>query len=279
MSYKKFSGCLFSNPRYFDLNYSINPYMKGDDIDTQEAYEQWSQTVKSMRRKSYVETVNYDTFETTETSTSELPDIVFCANQALSVPGSGYILANMNNEERRAETDYFEMWAEHKGYEVRKLEGDVTFEGEGDAKWHPNRDTLWMGYGYRTDKSTVDEIDSMLGAEVKSLELKNQYFYHLDVCFEPLDSETALVVREAFDETGISKIKSEFSNLLEVPNSDIRTMGGNCARMDLNSVLIDHRNSETSDMLRNHGYEVHTVDTSEYIKSGGSVDCMFIRIP
>lgn len=275
----KFSGCLFSNPRHFNLNYSINPYMKEGNIDTEKAYEQWSHTVRSMRQKADVATVNYDTFEPVKTSTPNLPDIVFCANQGLSVPGSGYILANMNNEERKAETDYFKMWAEHKGYEVRELEDDITFEGEGDAKWHPKRDILWMGYGYRTDESAVDRIDSMIDAEVKSLELKSQYFYHLDVCFEPLDSETALVVREAFDETGMEKIRSEFSTVLEVPDSDIRTMGGNCARMDLNSVLIDRRNSQTADMLQNNGYEVHTVNTGEYMKSGGSVDCMFIRIP
>lgn len=276
---ERFSGRLFANPRHFDVNYQINSYMKDEDIDTELAYNQWANIIKKMRKKTTVQIVNYDTFEPNSDPTSRLPDIVFCANQALSIPSNGYILANLKNDQRKAESEYFKMWARHRGYNVREIDEGIDFEGEGDAKWHPNRECLWVGHGYRTDIQAAREIDKMVDSRVRTLELTDEHFYHLDVCFEPITEEVVVIIKEAFSKTGIEKIRDQFSTIIEIPDNDVKTMGGNCSRIGSDSVMIDKRNGQTKELLEDHGFDVLQVDTGEYIKSGGSVDCLFVNIP
>lgn len=276
----EFSGVLFSDPRHFEIDYKINPYMKDVSINKKKAYQQWFNTIRKIRKYDTVSVVDFETFDPKKVPVSKLPDIVFCANHGVPVPKENeYILSNMKKDQREQEPQYFRNWAEHNGYNVRSIKKGVSFEGEGDAKWHPNRDILWVGYGYRTDEEAVDIIDNMIDSEVKRLTLNSEYYYHLDVCFEPLDKNTVVIIEEAFDQDDITKIKSEFRNVIKVPDEDLETMGGNCARLDDNNVIIDKQNNRTKSMIEQNGFNVITTDTSEFMKSGGSVDCMFVRVP
>jgi cytidine deaminase (EC 3.5.4.5) len=74
-------------------------------------------------------------------------------------------------------------------------------------------------------------------------------------------------------------INSLFSTVLCVPERETGTMAGNCARIRPSTIAIDEQNTETARMLEEHGVSVVTVDTSEFQKSGGSVDCLFLRLP
>lgn len=275
----RFSGYLFSNPRYFRIDYDINPYMSGSDVDSGTAYGQWADLITKVRDQKKVETVEYKTFYETTTPVDELPDIVFSANHGFPVPDRGYIVSNMATAVREVETSYFIQWAKHNDYEVIEIDSELYFEGSGDAKWHPERELVWFGYGYRSDEKVADELEDILDANVKKLEMQSEKYYHLDVCFEPLDRDTALVVTDAFNERDMSKIRSEFSNIISVPENDIRTLGGNCASIGDNLVLIDKRNQKTIEEIENSGFLTTKVDTGEFMKSGGSADCMFVRIP
>ena len=123
------------------------------------------------------------------------------------------------------------------------------------------------------------EINELLDAVVIPLELVSDEFYHLDVCFTPIDQDTVLIVEDAFTETGLDAINSLFSTVLCVPERETGTMAGNCARIRPSTIAIDEQNTETARMLEEHGVSVVTVDTSEFQKSGGSVDCLFLRLP
>lgn len=277
-SRKPFGGLLFSNPTYFDVKYEINPYMQ-TGVDRLTAHSQWSQIVREARKRTNVTAVDYSTYDAdTRVSIQDLPDAVFCANHAIPLPEGGFLLSQMHHPERQGEPEYFASWAEESGYEVKRLNTDRSFEGAGDGIWHPGRELLWLGYGYRTDQTVVDELQKRFEFSVIPLELTNEKYYHLDVCFTPLDEDTVLIIPEAFTDVGISNIDSMFETVLEVPKSEISTMPGNATVVG-DGVFIDKQNTKTIDILSNHGYHVTAVDTTEFQKAGGSVDCVCLLIP
>lgn len=276
---EEFSGFLFTHPTYFDVDYVINPYM---DVDSEVsgARSNWLSTVRTVRKYSQTETIDIESFDQTDTPIDELPDAVFCANHAMPVLGKDrFILANMKHQERKGEIPYFRKWAEHNGFEIERVPDEFNFEGCGDAKWHPNHNVVWIGYGPRTDFGAVSEIRNMLDAKVIPLELTSGSYYHLDVCFTILDESTAIVVQNGLSDNAYRKIKDTFESVLHVPKEDLDTMGGNSARVSSDTVMIDRHNQATGELLKREGYKVEFVPTETFQKAGGSADCLFLRKP
>lgn len=279
MPYNKFNGFLFSNPKFFDVNYKINPYMEGE-VNNEKSWSEWSKIVYKFRKyNADVHASDYQTYRQGRTPVESLPDAVFAANHAMPIPDEGFVLANMADREREPEPYYFSQWADYNGYDVRSINENFSFEGCGDAKWHPEKDKLWLGYGVRTDEQAVKRIRDMVDSDVEKLELQSEHYYHLDVCFEPLGVNEALYIPEAFSSDSVKKLEDSFDNLIEVCDEDKKTMGGNCALVEKNRVFIDKINNCTAKKLRSEGYKTVHVDTEEFMKAGGSVDCLFLRIP
>lgn len=275
---KEFHSLLFAQPNHFRVEYKINPYMD-PNVNVDNAKRNWAETIIHARKHARIQTVDYGTFEQSNKPISELPDAVFCANHAMPIPNDGFILSNMKNEERKAEPYYFEKWAEHNNYTINKIDDKLNFEGCGDAKWHPKKNLLWLGHGQRTDEEAIPEIESVIDADIIGLDLISPLYYHLDVCFTPLDKNTAIVIPEAFSKKSYEKIDNIFDTVLHIPNEDKETMGGNCSRISENIIMIDKQNKRTIKILQNNGYIVVEVDTSEFQKAGGSADCLYLKIP
>lgn len=275
-----FEGILFSQPTHFDIEYEINPYMDSR-TEVGDFRSNWVETVRESRKGSKnVQTVDYDTYSVLSKPTDELPDLVFSANHAMPEPDTnGFILSNMKMEERVEEVEYFAEWAQSFGYNIRSVPSEFDFEGSGDAKWHPNKNLVWIGYGQRTDRMAVEEIDDIIDAEVVPIELKSGRFYHLDVCFTALSEESVIVIPDGITDESYNRIEEVFETVLHVPEDDIDTMGGNSARLPNGDIIIDEKNSRTVELLEDNGFRVRTVDTEEFRKSGGSVDCLFLRTP
>ncbi|MEM1054851.1 MAG: arginine deiminase-related protein [Bacteroidota bacterium] len=266
---------LLTSPDHFEVAYVINPHMAGNigDVDPALARRQWDALREAYERCGM------------EVSIVEgqlgLPDMVFCANQTLpyQTPGGelGAILSRMHAPQRKPEVEHYARFFEARGYEVTGLDPDLPgdFEGMGDALWHPGRYLLWGGYGYRTDRQVYDRLESAMGFHVIPLRLEDPDFYHLDTCLCPLDEHTALIYPGAFDEEGLVAIRSHFARVLEVPEREARELFAcNAHCPDGRHVLIQQGCTETNAMLLEAGFEVVELDTSEFLKSGGSVFCM-----
>ncbi|HEX9145716.1 MAG TPA: hypothetical protein VGA09_15690, partial [Candidatus Binatia bacterium] len=57
----------------------------------------------------------------------------------------------------------------------------------------------FAGYHIRSDITAHHKVAEIIGQEILSLELTNNWFYHLDTCFCPLGEEQALFYPAAFD--------------------------------------------------------------------------------
>jgi N-dimethylarginine dimethylaminohydrolase len=277
------SSVLFSTPTHFTVNYRINPYME-TGVDSERALAQWETLVETYEDLADVSVLDveavHDRMANGTAPPEQLPDIAFCSNLALPLAGGErFVLAQMATEQRRGEPAYFEQWADERGLTVERLHTDAAFEGCGDARWHPGRELLWGGHGQRTEIGAYEELAERFDVPVVPLELTDEAYYHLDVCFSALDETTAVVCPDAFTDAGRRKLEAVFETLIEVsPAAAQEEFACNCHSVDGERVVIDERNAATADRLAEHGFETVPVATDEFIKAGGSVACLAFPI-
>jgi N-dimethylarginine dimethylaminohydrolase len=266
---------VLTTPEHFDVEYVINPHMEGKQgsVDRALAWQQW----KAVRAVYTALGYPPDVVE----GRPGLPDMVFCANQSLpyydpDTETAGVLLARMRSDERAGEVPHFRRFFREQGTNVIELPPEAgTFEGTGDARWHPGRHLLWCGHGPRTDRSAHDAIAERLGVRVLSLALADPDFYHLDTCLCPLDEGTALYVPNALKAEGRALVERFFDRLIEVPDDEARSrFACNAHCPDGRHVVLQEGSTTTETRLRDAGYVPVPVDTSEFIKAGGSVFCI-----
>ena len=266
---------LMVSPDHFDVEYVINPHMEGHvgQVDRALARRQW-EALRDTYRTLGFEVHVLD-------GVPGLPDMVFCANQTLPFlreDGTrGVVLSRMHAPQRRDEVPHIARFFEQQGYALVSIPDEVpgSFEGMGDALWHPGHALLWGGYGFRTDQAVYEWLARELGVRVVALHLTDPDFYHLDTCLSLLDAGTALYVPAAFDEAGCALLHRLIPNLIEVPEREARELlACNAHCPDGRHVLIQKGCTETVARLRAAGFEPIELDTGEFLKSGGSVFCM-----
>ena len=267
---------LLTTPTYYDVEYVINPHMTDHvgTVNAAAALQQW----KALRATYQA----LDVSPTIVNGQPGLPDMVFCANQTLPflLPDTnerGVILSRMHAAERADEVPHYADAFEADGYRVEALpfDEDLTFEGMGDAIWHPGRFLLWGGYGVRTQPSAYEAIAEILDVPIVLLELQDPDYYHLDTCFCPLDPEHALIAPAAFDDNGRALIDALFDTVIEAPDDEARhQFACNAHCPNGTHVLIQEGCDDTVDRLRREGFRPVELDTSEFLKAGGSVFCL-----
>lgn len=267
---------VLTTPTHFDVEYVINPHMS-DNVGTVEkevAFQQWKAI-----RATYTA---LDVSPLILNGQAGLPDMVFCANQTLPFyqpddDRRGIVLSHMHADERKEEVPFYAEFFQELGYDVEELPGDlgVDFEGMGDGIWHPGRFLLWGGYGFRTTPSAYEALSELLDVSVVALHLTDPDYYHLDTCFCPLDSEHVLIAPAAFNENGLALIEKGFDTVIEAPDGEARhQFACNAHCPDGTHVLIQEGCEGTTERLRREGFVPIELDTSEFLKAGGSVFCM-----
>ncbi|WP_372638826.1 dimethylarginine dimethylaminohydrolase family protein [Fodinibius sp.] len=266
---------LMVRPLHYSVDYVINPHMADQvgRVNTTEAQREWM-LVRSLFDRIGI---NVRIIEDQE----GLPDMVFCANQSLPYldkKGQRHVFMSiMHADQRKREVPYFEQWYRQNGYEIHYLDEDKIddFEGCGDAIWHTGRRLLWGGHGYRSSMEAYQTISDTFDVPVITLELVDETFYHLDTCFCVLDDHTALIYPGAFTEQGLELIHAVFEQVIEAPENEAGELFAcNACCADGRNVIIQQGCTDVNKGLRDAGFSVHEVSTSEFLKSGGSVFCM-----
>lgn len=268
------AGAVLCPPDRFDVIDVKNPFMAGNagHVDKDAAKREWGALRDAFSGAgARVELL---------APLDSCEDMVFCANTALlGIDAQGRktcLPGRMAFESRRPEVAVMVAWARANGYRVVDdfAEPGLGFEGSGDAIWHPGRRLLWGGYGWRTDPLVYPGVAEAFGVPVIALALTDSTFYHLDTCFVPLDERTVLVHAAALSTEGIDLVRRVFERVIEVDSDEARRFACNAALLAPGVVAIDRRAAATGNRLRELGYEVVSLDTGEFLKSGGSVYCM-----
>ena len=221
-------------------------------------------------------------------------------NLVYKFAGKYVVLANMVHPSRRKEIPYFEKWFAAHGYRIIKLHGQrnigisgseftdagITakknrpspyFEGQGDALWHPGVQLLWGGWGHRTELAAHQQLCELINVPIVTLHLVHPKFYHLDTAFCPLDMHAVMYYPKAFDIHGNELIRHFFKNVIVVNDADAENFACNALPLGKN-VILQKGSNRVCAHLRQHGFKPIEVDTSEFMKSGGSVSCLKMLI-
>jgi N-dimethylarginine dimethylaminohydrolase len=273
-----FRHVLMVDPAHFQVRHVINPHMEGmiGAVDQERAYEEWSAIKRTYEALGFPVTV--------VDGTDDFPDIVFAANQLLPyVDADGQpalVLSHMAKVERQGEVAYLAESLRPLGYSMHPLKTVLPLEGTGDAIWHPGRNLIWGGHGFRTDESSWEEVAEITGARVVPLTLIHEHMYHLDVALMPIDESTAFSYRGAFDEESWARLVAAFPRLIEVPPSEAVegfALNGHCP--DEKTLLLPSGNPETRRLAESLGLTVQELPTREFQKSGGSIFCLKNMLP
>ena len=257
---------LMCKPNFFDVKYEINAWMdieKRPEVDLAE--RQWHNLHHTLiRLGAYLEYIMPD---------DKCPDLVFTANAGL-VKGEKVVLAEFLHAERQVEQPIDKAWFEHYGLTVHEPTTG-HFEGEGDALFVG--DLLVCGYGLRSDKSVYPEVAKELGVDdYLTVELNNEYFYHLDTCFCPVSETQALYYPGAFTEESIARMKERIE-LLPVCEEDARQFACNAVVLG-DSIILPERCDETEKTVRGVGLTPHGVALGQFLLGGGSAKCLTLHL-
>ena len=253
-------------PTFFDVVYSINPWMKITPVDKEAAMCQWLSLKEGIERWG----VKVSLIKQAE----DLPDMVFTAN-AGTVRNNKVVLSNFKFAERKPETNVFEKWFQNAGYETHRLPERINFEGCGDTViWG---DKMFAGYGVRSDLGGIRRAAKILDLELIPLKLGHPNFYHLDTCFCLLGPHSAIYYPGAFTPSALKKLKKYLPELIPLDVTDAATFASNSVVYG-NQILMPAGPQQIVEELEIRGYEITQINTSEFMKSGGSLQCMTLWI-
>lgn len=265
---------LMCPPRYFTVEYSINPWMDPDQpVSTELALEQW--------------TALKDTYEslghTVEIIDPEpgLPDMVFAANSGTVIDGR-VLGARFRAPQRTAEADHFRRWFLDRGYRDVVMPTSVN-EAEGDFAWTGS--LLLAGTGFRTDPGAHPEAQEVLGVPVISLRLVDPRYYHLDTALCVL-TESGVTAAEpahiayypgAFSAGSQRVLRRLFPDAIIATAGDAACLGLN-AVSDGHNVVLPSEATALAAQLAQHGYHPIGVRIDELRKSGGGPKCCTLEL-
>jgi N-dimethylarginine dimethylaminohydrolase len=273
-----FRRVLMVHPEHFQVLHVINPHMEGmiGAVDPERAHEEWEAI-----RQTY-ESLGFPVMVVD--GIDAYPDAVFAANQLLPyVDAEGrpaLVLSHMAKVERQGEVAFLAEAFRPLGYSMHPLRTVLPLEGTGDAVWHPGKNLIWGGHGFRTDATSWAEVADITGARVVPLELVHEHMYHLDVALMPIDEQTAFSYRGAFDDESWARLTAGFPRLIEVLREEAQegfALNGHCP--DGKTLLLPAGNPETKRLAESLGLTVIELPTREFQKSGGSIFCLKNMLP
>lgn len=252
---------LIVTPNFFNLEYKINNHMDlGQKIDRPKALQQW-ETLKEIYLKLGLNVIEIE-------GQKNYPDMVFCANTIFSTRNS-WIYSKMRHSQREGEVTYFKNQFPG-GYQMEQ-----SFEAMGDLIIDYENEYYFGGYGYRTSQAAYEEIEKILKLKIKTLNLINANFYHLDTCLSIINKSTALYVESAFEKRDIAFLKSTYQNLIKVDEEEaLKFLACNAFSPDGKNIILEKNAHKLKNSISAKNFIVHECDTSEYLKAGGSIFCM-----
>jgi N-dimethylarginine dimethylaminohydrolase/methylmalonyl-CoA mutase cobalamin-binding subunit len=256
---------LMCPPTYFDVVYSINPWMDpGQPVDPRRAARQWQRVHDVFVELGHaVELIP---------PVPGLPDMVFAANGATVMDGRA-LVARFRYHQRAAESAAYLDWFAARGYQVRQAEW--TNEGEGDFLVAGG--LLLAGSGFRTDRRSHAESGDFFGRPVIGLTLVDDHYYHLDTALAVLDERTVVYYPAAFAPGSQEILRALFPDAIIATDEDAQAFGLN-AVSDGRHVVLPAGAACLTAQLRERGFEPIEVEVSELLRAGGGVKCCTLEL-
>jgi dimethylargininase len=149
---------------------------------------------------------------------------------------------------------------------VVRIDAPGTLEGGDILRMGRN---LFVGLSARTNQHGIAQLRNAVqtyGYIVIAVELKGAL--HLKSVCTALDDNTVLADRRLFDTSAFSEYR-----MIEVPAAE--PSAANVLRIN-GAICMHAAFHQTAELLQTHGFEVRTVDVSEFLKAEAALTCMSI---
>ena len=258
---------LMCPPAHFEVLYQINPWMHhGVAVDPDVAQAQWEALVALLRAAGAEVEL--------QPPQEGLPDLVFTANAGL-LNGRRFVPSRFRNPERQGEMSHDIAWFEAHGWEVHELPEAVAHEGAGDAL--PFGDVLVSGHRWRSDVVAHPLVADRLRVPVRSVELTDERFYHLDITFCPLDDRHAITTPDVWGAHGRKVVEALVPEPLPLELHEAETFCANSVVVGRN-IVMPSCPPRVGRQLEAWGFEVAVADVGEFLKAGGGVRCLTLSL-
>lgn len=268
---KQHNRILMCPPKYFSVEYVINPWMAGNEgsLDLELALRQWESLRDALSEVAEIVLME---------PRPHLPDMVFTANAGV-VYGNKAIASHFMPHERRPEEPYLKTWFREHGFELLDLDEKIGFEGAGDCLLDRGGPWLWTGHGFRTEVEAHAEIQKFFDVNVVSIKLTDSRFYHIDTCFCPLEGGFLMYHPPAFDFDSRMAIESRIPahKRIVVDTEDAGNFACNAVNVG-DMVYLNRASEPLKARLMLAGFKVNEVDLSEFLKAGGSAKCLTLKL-
>lgn len=258
---------LMCRPDYYGIEYEINPWMDiTHKVNHTTAIKQWETLYQTIQHcGAHVELV---------APVTGWPDMVFTANAGMLYQDN-VVLSHFKHKERQGEVPYFKDWFSQAGFKVINNSTSIPFfEGAGDAL--AAGETLFAGYGFRTDKRFYEQASYLDQTKIVYCELTDPYFYHLDTCFCPLNENLAIWYPGAFTKESQKRMSAAIE-LIAVKEDEAKRFACNAVVLG-KQVVLPTECPHITDELEKRGFTVHACDMNEYLKAGGACKCLTLRL-
>ena len=257
---------LMCPPDFYGIEYEINPWMsRSVPSDVEASKRQWKALHDLL--------VELGADVRLMQPVAGLPDLVFTANAGL-VWREKVFLASFRHAARQGETPVDAAWFQSLGFETIELPPGRNFEGAGDALFCG--DTLYAGYLVRSDAAAMQWIGGQMNCRVIPLQLVDDHYYHLDTCFCPLDTNTALYYPPAFDDYA-RRALAQIPQLIAVHPDEAARFACNAVVVG-KQVILNRGCPQLEADLITAGYTPHSTPLDEFLKAGGSAKCLTLRL-
>ena len=141
--------------------------------------------------------------------------------------------------------------------------GDIILDG----------DTLYVGLSERTNTSGLKWLENRFGDrfQVTAIQL-NPPFLHLDVVFNLVGNNMALIYPGAIQETSLDMLRKRYRWITVTAQEDF-DLATNVFSLSPETVISHKQHSRVNGLLKEQGLEVIEVDYSEIRKIGGAFRC------
>lgn len=207
-------------------------------------------------------------------------DAIYCRDASIATD-FGMIICNMGKAGRINEPQMHKMHFESMDMDILgTIESPGSLEG-GDVAWI-DKNTLAVGYTYRTNQDGIEQLKSLLeprGIEIIVADMPHYKgktdVFHLMSIFSPIDHNLAVVYSPLMPIRFRNELLKRGFDFIEVPEQEFESMGCNVLALAPRKCLMVEGNPITKQRLESSGCEVITYKGEEIsIKGGGGPTCL-----
>jgi N-dimethylarginine dimethylaminohydrolase len=266
---------LLCRPLHFTVAYEINPYMHVQvHPDPEQALAEHDGLVGTLRgagaELEFLDPV------------PGLPDLVFTANAGV-VDGNAFVPSRFRHPERQGETVHDVDWFTARGFAISALPGDEPFEGAGDvlpfgADPATTRGPVLVA-GYRTRSAVGAQIHlgALLGVPVRTVELVDERFYHVDLVFCPVDERRALIAPQGLDRYGCKVLEELVPEPVWLTDDEASSFCANSVVVG-DVIVMPSCTPRLGRILEDAGLSVAVSPVGEFLKAGGGCRCLTLAL-